>query len=376
MIQNMKVTIATGLYPPEIGGPATYAAMLEAELPAHGIAVTVVPFRLVRQSPKVIRHVVYAWKLWQKSRQADVVYALDPTSVGLPALLVARLRRKPFLLRVPGDYAWEQGQLRFGVKDTLHDFIEKRYSYGLFVSMLCWLESAVARRARFVIVPSTYMKAVVAKWGVDHQNIVVIYSVLFPLEVADTKENIRNDLAHTYPMILSAGRLVPNKGFVELIKVLARLKRAYPQAQLVIAGDGPGREDLQRVAAEEGVSGSVRLVGQLSKEALGAAIKAADVFVLNTAHEGLSHQLIEVMDIGTPIVTTKVGGNPELITDGVHGFLVPYNDTTALVEATTRVLEHPESRERMVQTARLRSKDFTKEKVVGEMILLFTTFKD
>jgi colanic acid/amylovoran biosynthesis glycosyltransferase len=77
------------------------------------------------------------------------------------------------------------------------------------------------------------------------------------------------------------------------------------------------------------------------------------------------------MDLGVPIVTTKSGGNPELITNGINGFLIDFNDTTQLEEAITRVLSHPESRERMTQSARLRSKDFQKQNIVDELASIF-----
>ena len=364
----MKVLVATGLYPPEIGGPATYAAMLAEELPAHDIDVVVVPFGLVRRYPRIIRHAIFVWKLWRMSKGVDLVYALDATSVGLPALIASRLRGIPFLLRVPGDYAWEQGQLRFGVTDRLHDFIEKRNEYGLPVRLLCWLESFVATRAVRVVVPSDYMKYVMEKWGVAKERVTVIYSALYPLPVDGTRDDLRAQLSYTEPTIVSAGRLVPNKGFLQLISVFAELRSEYPEAQLVIVGEGPQHNALLQQAKDFGVSESVRLVGQVSKEALGASIRAADVFVLNTAHEGLSHQLIEVMDLGVPIVTTEVGGNPELITDGVDGYLVPYDDAAALKAAIGHVLDHPESRERIVQSARGRSKLFAKEVVVGQIV--------
>lgn len=369
-MEVMRVALATGLYPPEIGGPATYALMLESELPARGIEVETVPFGWVRGYPKVVRHIVYAWKLWRASKGADIIYALDPVSVGLPSLLVAKIRRKKFILRIPGDYAWEQGQLRFGVTDRLHVFIDKRLEYGFRVSLLCRIESFVAKRALHVIVPSSYMKTVVEKWGCDSDSISIIYSALHPLEVGQNRSTLRDQFDYKYPTLVSAGRLVPNKGFLELIRVFASLRSQYTRAQLVIIGDGPQREELLAAARALEVADSVRLLGQLSKDALGAAIKAADVFVLNTAHEGLSHQLIEVMDLGVPIVTTSVGGNPELITNGIQGYLVPFNDQERLAEAIGRVLDHPESRERMTQSARARSKDFEKGKVVEQLAQL------
>jgi glycosyltransferase involved in cell wall biosynthesis len=163
---------------------------------------------------------------------------------------------------------------------------------------------------------------------------------------------------------VSAARLVPWKGFRVLIEVVNSLKQRYPDITLVIIGEGEERRKLESQVMKSGLQEHVRFTGRLAKDTLGATLKAADVFVLNTAYEGLSHQLIEVMDLGVPIVTTRSGGNPELITDGVNGYLIDFNDAAQLEEAVTRVLSHPESRERITQSARLRSKDFQKPVVV------------
>jgi glycosyltransferase involved in cell wall biosynthesis len=189
--------------------------------------------------------------------------------------------------------------------------------------------------------------------------------------VTTSREVLRNELSYTQPTIVSAARLVPWKGFGVLIEVVARLKEKYPNISLVIVGDGEELGRLQDQVAKLRLTDCVRFMGNLSKEALGASIKAADVFVLNTAYEGLSHQLIEVMDIGTPIVTTRAGGNSELITNGLNGYLVEFNNIDELSEAIVRILSHPESRERIVQSARIRSKQFNKEAVVHEIEMVF-----
>ena len=360
----MKVLIATGLYPPEIGGPATYALLLEEELPARGIEVTMVPFGWVRHYPKIIRHIVYAYKLWHASKRVDVIYALDPISVGVPALIISKLRGRPFLIRLGGDYAWEQGRVRFGITKTLDEYLESKKERPLAVRVLAAIQTFVTKGAVRVVAPSQYLKSVIAKWGVPEKNIEVIYSALYPLRVESTKEELKEQLSFTTPTIVSAGRLVPWKGFSALLTVVARLKDVYPELSLVIIGDGEEHDKLVAEAKTLGVEMNVRFVGRLSKEALGASIKAADVFVLNTAYEGLSHQLIEVMDLGTPVVTTTAGGNPELITDGVHGFLVPFNDVGALIDAINRVLDYPETKTRIVQSARARSKEFLQSDMI------------
>jgi glycosyltransferase involved in cell wall biosynthesis len=369
--QDMKITIATGLYPPEIGGPATYAAMLESELPEQEFEVRTVPFGWVRKYPKIIRHVVFAWKLWRNSKGADAIYALDSISVGVPALFVARVRRVPFLVRLGGDYAWEQGRMRFGVTDMLDAFLEHKESWPLPVKVLAKIQSYIVSRATRVVVPSKYLKGVVEKWGVESKNIQVIYSALFPIKVDASREDLREHFEYTYPTIVSSGRLVPWKGFDVLIDVVHQLRATFPQMTLVIVGDGEERRALEEKVSKLKMSQHVWFTGNLSKDALGATVKAADVFVLNTAYEGLSHQLIEVMDLGTPIVTTKAGGNTELITDAVNGYLVDFNNTVQLSESIARVLNHPESRERIVQSARGRSKEFAKDKAIKEITALF-----
>lgn len=360
----MKIVLAIGLYPPEIGGPATYAAMLESELPGQGIEVVTVPFGWVRRYPKVFRHAVFAWKLWQSLKTADAIYALDPVQVGLPARWVARLTGKPFVVRLSGDYAWEQGRMHFGVRQTLDEYSADKSAAPWQVRLLARLQSYTVSHARVVMVPSKYLQSIVSQWGIAPDKIQVVHSALYPLPVDGRREVLRAQLEYTYPTLVSAARLVPWKGFRILIDTVHSLRERFPDISLIIIGEGEERKKLEKQVAALNLSAHIRFTSRVSKEALGASLKAADVFVLNTAYEGLSHQLIEVMDLGVPIVTTKSGGNPELITDGVNGYLVDFNNQEQLAEAIVRVISHPESRERMTQSARLRSKDFQKSLVV------------
>ena len=105
-----------------------------------------------------------------------------------------------------------------------------------------------------------------------------------------------------------------------------------PGIELFIAGDGPEKESLLSYRKEKGLEGKVHFLGQIAKEKLWNYIRAADVFVLNTSYEGLSHQLLETMALETPIVTTAIGGNPELLTEK-EGFLVSPNNKEQLISS-------------------------------------------
>src|SRR3989344_2064143 len=214
----MKILIAAGIYPPDIGGPATYSKLIAEEFPRFCHETVVIVYN--RRLPKMLRHLVYFWKALLHGRGADVIFAQDPVSVGLPAMVAARILRKKFVLKVVGDYAWEQGIQRFGVRDLLDDFLNKKY--GFRVEGLRRIEAFVARHACKVIVPSNYLKSVVRHWGVSEKRIVVISNAVHPF--------IKKDVwpANKEILFVSIGRLVPWKGF----RMLIELMRDFPQAKL------------------------------------------------------------------------------------------------------------------------------------------------
>lgn len=364
----MRVLVATGLYPPEIGGPATYSVLLEKGLPSLGIDTVVVPFQAVRQYWKVAQHVLYAWILLKKSRDVDVIYALDPMSVGLSALIISTLRRKPFVIKIVGDFAWEQATQRFGYPDTLEAF--QTDSAHVVARCMRLVERFVARKAIRVVVPSKYLAGIVRGWGVNESSITVIYNGVSITDVGE-KETIRGVLHFNGRLIISVGRLVPWKGFDVLIKTFARLKKEDPDLTLFIVGSGPDLEKLEHLARERGVESSVIFAGAVDHEALMRYIKAADLFVLNTSYEGLSHLILETMAVGTPVVTTMVGGNPELIDDGVNGYLVSPNDTDALGKRMQKLLSDDTLARRVTAEALAKVQQFSDERAVREAAALF-----
>ena len=370
---NKKIVIATGLYPPDIGGPATYVRMLEDMLPAHGIDCVVVPFTEVRHLPKVVRHVVFFWRLLRSARGADVVYALDPVSVGVPALVVSKLRLKPFLVRLGGDYAWEQGQQRFGLTAMLDAYTADKKSAPWQVRALASMQRFVVCRAQKVVVPSQYLKRIVATWGVTESQLEVVHSALFPLKVTESKQAIRTAGGYTGTVLCSAARLTPWKGYDVLIDVVHTLRTKFPDIVLLIAGDGPEEEHLKKQVQTLKAQAYIIFTGRLSKAELGKVLVSSDVFVLNTAYEGLSHQLLEVMNLGIPVVTTHVGGNPELITNGATGLTVSYNDAEALQHAITQMLTDATLRTTVIKNGKKRTEDYNQDTVVTKFVTMLTT---
>ncbi len=366
----MRFLIATGLYPPEIGGPATHTVTLERYLPQIGIAVSVLPFSLVRRHVRGVRHVLYFFACIRALKGVNLMYALDPFSVGLPALFASRIKGIPFVLRVAGDYAWEQGVGRFGVVDTLDVFAKKTSGYGFFVSILKKVQLFVARQADMVIVPSKYMKTIVEAWGVDGKKIEVVYTSFEPELALGNRRTLRGLLRFKGKMIISIGRLVPWKGFTALIELVPELVKRYTDMRLFIVGNGPDMPLLEKRIKELDIEKYVSLGGSLDHEIMLRYIQAADIFVLNTNYEGFSHLLLEVMSVGTPIVTTNVGGNTELIEHDKNGLLVGYNNKKQLMRSIVSVLDSPVLRKRITEGGVKELGRFTHQKMIERLVPL------
>ena len=351
----MKVLVATPLYPPDIGGPATYAKILLEELPGKGIEVEVVKFSDVRHLLKGVRHLVYFLRIWRALRNADVILALDPVSVGLPACMAARVTRKPLVVKIVGDYAWEQGQQRFGVTQTLDEFLKNtRVSFP--VHALRRIEYEVATYAKHLIVPSEYLKKVVQQWGISENKIEVIYNAV-PTE---EKGHVPPAVAKLpRPLVVTAGRLVPWKNIDGIIDAVANTTGV----SLAVLGEGPDRTALVR-RAEEKLPERAVFTGPLAHSDMLATLQSADVFILNSSYEGLSHLLIEAQALGIPTIATNVGGNSEVITNGEDGLLLSPGDTLALTHALVNLLGDAPLRARLSLGARASAKRFSSETMI------------
>jgi glycosyltransferase involved in cell wall biosynthesis len=315
----MNIVIATGIYPPESGGPATFVRDLAARMIADGDVVRIVTYGdertdrslgvetvVERSGPVVIRYLRYAWNLWKVSRQADLIFAQGPLSEGVPARLVAALRRKPFAVKVVGDVAWESAQ-RGGYTADLDQFLLES-THGK-TTLIRWLQGLVARTSNRVITPSKYLQTVVVKWGVHEQKTVVIYNAvqrhepLYSVGELDARYGLAGKR-----VLLAGGRLVPWKNIGFLIELLS----TRPVSEvLVVVGTGPAQEVWNQKITALGLGSRVIWAGALSASELASWYERADAFLLPSLYEGLSHMLLEAAIHGVPTLASPAGGNAE-----------------------------------------------------------------
>ncbi|MFH1170788.1 MAG: glycosyltransferase family 4 protein [Candidatus Vogelbacteria bacterium] len=353
----MKILIATPLYPPDIGGPATYSKLLFDELPKKGVEVLVLSFGEVRTLPKIIRHIIYFFKLLKKAHGVDIIFAQDTASVGFPSLWVSKILAKRFFVRVPGDYTWEQSTQRFGVVDSIDEFQDKRY--GWRVEFLRKIQKITVNGADTVIAPSQYFRQLVSRWVKNPSKVFCIYNGIDLSAIPEPSS------VYEPKTIISAGRLVPWKGFSVLIMMMCSL----PGWKLSIAGDGPMRKELENVAIKSGVSDRVFFLGQIPRKELIQKIQNSEVFVLNTSFESFSFQIVEAMAAGTPVITTNIGNLSEIIDNGKSGILITLNDGKALVSSIEHLSSDKIFREKIITEARKKSQQFSIENTLNNLLI-------
>jgi colanic acid/amylovoran biosynthesis glycosyltransferase len=152
--------------------------------------------------------------------------------------------------------------------------------------------------------------------------------------------------------ILFVGRLLHGKGLSLLFEAIAELRRRELEVSASIVGDGPARGELQAVARRLGLSDHVRFLGAVGQDDLRQLYSGADIFCLPSFAEGIPVVAIEAMAMELPVVTTRIMGIPELVTDGTEGLLVPPGRVDPLTEALERLVRAPEERRQMGRAAR------------------------
>ena len=155
-------------------------------------------------------------------------------------------------------------------------------------------------------------------------------------------------------LIVFAGQLVPIKGLGTLVEAWARLRdrgRLASRDRLAIVGEGPLRADLEQKARAAHVSESVTFVGEIEQRALSDWLAAATVFCLPSRNEGTPNVIVEALASGRPVVASAVGGIPDLIAEGVNGFLTPALDPEKLADSLERALAADWSSTRIAATA-------------------------
>ncbi len=280
-----------------------------------------------------------------------IVHVMNPVLTGLKGMMFARSLRKPL---VASFQAHLMEMVRF-------------YGFGVFQEPLWYLHRYVYSHADYCLAPSrriiTELQAhgfgQVGLWrrGVDISR--------FSPNYAD--EAVRYELSGGNPdkvLLLSVGRLAPEKQVEHILPVLD----AVPNTHLAIVGDGPYREKLEEIFAGR----SVTFTGYKSGEDLSRAYASADIFMFpSSTIETFGLVAAEAMASGVPVVSSNVGGVPEIVEAGVNGYVFEPNDLNTMVAQVRQLVDNPEKRRAMGHAARETMCRMSWDEVMGELLVTY-----
>lgn len=379
-----RVLIATGIYPPDIGGPATIVGELKKSLEENDFEVKVITYsdsqfladdvtRINKKSR--FSKFSYLFSLFKLSFSVDVIYATDTYSVGYFAYLLKKILRKPYIIRFAGDSAWETAFGNGWTTDYIVEF--QKNSYDARIEKMKSRRAKILYSADKVIAVSEFMSRIAQDIGVEKNSIKVIYnSVDFEkIKPINRQEFLdKYGLSESDKIIMTACRLTPWKGVDGLIRSVKDLRQRFP-AKLIVLGSGPELEKLKSMAYDLKMEDAVIFAGVINQEDMISYIGFADVFVLNTYYEGLSHTLLEAIKAKVPIIASDAGGNPEVIQSNVNGLLISYNNEDQIKKSIGFIFDNPGKAQELTKSALDQSGKFSWTDVVSKTIEVIRSIK-
>jgi glycosyltransferase involved in cell wall biosynthesis len=356
----VKVLVVSGIWPPDVGGPASHAPEVAAYLQAHGhephVLVTAdaapppesYPVDWVpRAAPPGVRHARALEAVRRLAGRADVVYSTGMFGRSGAGSLLART---PYVLKLTADPAFERARRRGLFAGSLAAFQSER---GVRTLPFRAMRDVIVRRAAHVVCPSSYLAELTAGWGVPRERVDVLPNPAPDVSAVVSRDEARARHGFDGTTLVFGGRLTEQKTLDLAIEAARRAG-----VRLVIAGDGPDRARLERV-------GGATFLGAQPRAAVLELFRAADASILSSSWENFPHGVVESLAAGTPVVATDVGGVAEVVADGENGVLVPSGDVDALTEGIRRVLAE---NERLRANAVASVDRYSRDRVYGRLL--------
>jgi glycosyltransferase involved in cell wall biosynthesis len=367
----VRIVVVSGIWPPDVGGPASHAPEVASFLLSRGHEIEIVttadaapapqpyPVRWVsRSSPRGVRHLRGAALVRARARRADVVYTtgmFGRSSAGAAAA------RRPYVIKLTADPAFERSRRTGLVGGTVDEF--QSGGGGPGAALLRLARDVELRHAAHVFCPSAYLRDLAVTWGVAPERVSVLPNAAPRLPELLPRERLKESLGVNGATIAFAGRLTAQKSLDRALEAVA----AADGVSFVVAGDGPDRAPLEARARELGIGDRVRFVGAQPRARVVELFHAADATILSSSWENFPHTVVEALAVGTPVLAMEAGGVAEVVRDGVNGLLVPAGDTAALADAVRRYFGDAELRERLRAEAAASVAEYSPERVFARL---------
>ena len=339
----MKLFITTGIYHPDIGGPATYLKnIIESDkfknLDKYVLTLSdqkkifkifkssnLKIIKIKRDINILIRFFIILFFLFKYKNKTDIYYA---NGLFFEINIFCLLTNNNFIAKIVGDYHWERLKRKSLYNKSIEDFNKSK---NLLLVLIKLIRKLSFYKCIKIIVPSNYLKNVVNSWNLKLKNIDIIYN---SINTSKFKEKISKELLSKIKyskkdkLICTISRLAKHKNIPQLINSI----NYSENTKHLIIGDGPLRKEIENLIISKNLTNNVFLLGALDKNQTYNYLKLSDTFVLFSSYEGFAHVILEAMYFNNLVIATDVGGNSEIIDDKKNGFLIDIKDTKKLNE--------------------------------------------
>jgi glycosyltransferase involved in cell wall biosynthesis len=297
-----NICIATGIYPPEIGGPSVYARELLDALLIQKYKASVVTYGNLKKFPTGLRHILFFLKLVFDAFQCDFIIALDTFSVGLPAVFFSKIFRKKIVLRIGGDFLWESFVERTKEEIKLSDFYKLRRKFSIKEKIIFNLTKFVLHSVDVIVFSTEWQKNIMSESYNLNQYKIKIIENFFPnkffTEQVRSSDQSQNIIEKSKRVFMSPSRNIFIKNKKRLLEAFKKIKSEYPDVVL----------DTESV----------------SSEVLREKIVKSYAVVVNSFSEVSPNIVCEAIGSGVPVILTSDNGLSERLANMVL-FIDPFS---------------------------------------------------
>ena len=338
----MNILITVGIFPPDIGGPASFVPKISDFLIENGHNVKIIclsevgnihtednldVIRVKRSNNLPIRWIKTIYQIVKNGRRSDLIFV---NGLGLESAIANLILQKQLIRKIVGDPVWERAYNKKRTTESFDDFQNNKHSFLIEVQKL--LRNWSINSAEIVITPSDHLKSFVSGIGYSKK----ILKINNGVNITDI--NRANESKADINLIIIS-RLVVQKNINIVIEAMKLLDNK--NLKLSIIGEGGEFSKLESAIHDLNLQNQVKLLGKIDNNKISQFLLTADIFIQASDYEGLPHSVLEAINYEVPILSTETGGCKDLLNDGERGFIIPMPpDKKVIAENISFIIEN------------------------------------
>ena len=320
----MRVLVTVGIFPPDIGGPATFvpkiAKYFQDELNYEIEILTLSDNknsninddfsvkRIDRNLPIIYRWLKTIFTIYKLGKNKDLIFV---NGLGTETTIANIFLKKKIIRKIVGDPVWERAYSKAKISESFDEFQDK--NYGFSISLQKKVRSFSIKKSDIVVTPSQHLKNFILNLGFKNKIEIINNGVFIP-------EENTNIFTNDQINITIVSRLVSHKNIKKIIRAISDLND--PLIYLNIIGDGPELNQLQKISLESNNKDNIIFHGKLNRDDINHIFLKSDIYIQASNYEGLPHSLLEAMSYGIPVLCTPVGECKEILGNEDRGYIL------------------------------------------------------